>query len=560
MAANGSLAALEREEAAARAREEQRQAQRANMTLAQRQEERFLIEQHIAQCRSMQSIDNEPERSELIERGYVPIIDVQTLDRGIAIEDLIRIHNQCRSRRALIIYLNGERDRTQPPNIGTGHPLTRADMAALGLNANEYRFFNIALPRANPAAPLGPADLAAIGQQHLLVANAEGRNPVDGLFVSITVGQDHYLGRLLDWLLPYNDFVTLLETPFAYHPLNEMRSYTVKFSADDSSLIWNMVMDYQNNSAFLAHDVLGNAERARTYTLLLRKIDYLLNQWRSKRDLPYNPFIRNNSVLRSLLRRHDPEIVLRLFRHARRLHLFFAAHDQQFAAHPERRLGNLLQAFVTETENNPTANAVTRASLRTFARPYIMNDQMWLNERLNRNFTRVYALFHEWTNDLTQFLAHASLEEFQRYIRPHSPRLVFRALYPNLTEGFFVAPYRPEQADLINLIADDPVKIDHLIREFRTDAPGFNAAFDVSANDFRTLRVLFNRPASLQVLLQANAENENRGETFIRLRYLHPDQKLELYNASGNAAARQLLVQYWANDEDDDDNDDDDDN
>lgn len=521
--------ALDAEEAAIRMREDARQTRRALMTANEKDEETERIEEFITTCRTANSIEDANERRQLIERGLIPIIDSFTLERGIAVEDVAVIHGKCVSRAALVEFLDRRRDEVLLPNIGTGYPLQEQDMINLGLDPMQYRFFNDTLPRIYPMPEVEPPEDEEDEYEE------ENTNP-DGTFISLATGSDNYLQRLSQSAMRFDDFVALLDTPIHYRPVDEMRSYFHKFDADDMTLVANLVLDFQESTADFNDDFEGNIRRARLRTLLLRKIDYLFSVWRSNWDLHYNPFTRNNTELRFICTIGDAEVVEKFFRYARHLHLYFFAHTD-----------NLRVAFSTllhDAGDNPFLTQTLR-TLQTVMRPYINNNRRWLEEHATFNHVLVSTEFDLWASRLTRTLAEISLDEFRLYVRDRFGRLTFHALYPNNMSGFLIQQYRPEDYDLIRLIANEPEKIHTLVANYKIDL-GYESSFDVSKHDFRAIRVLLYYPMTLEQLLLANHANELEHRTFITLSDLDLVTKLELYNSARNRKSRQVLKTYLA--------------
>jgi len=102
----------------------------------------------IEACGNAGLIDDPAEYERLITEGLLPYTEPQELDDGIVPADVVKIHDRCVSRRALIAYLEGRAEVAgHLPPLFDGRPVTRDDMALLDLDANDYRFFNAYRPR-----------------------------------------------------------------------------------------------------------------------------------------------------------------------------------------------------------------------------------------------------------------------------------------------------------------------------------------------------------------------------------------------------------------------------
>lgn len=105
-------------------------------------DERRQIEAIVQHCGPRGLVENP---AALIARGLVPYIDPITLEEGLVPDDVIKLHGTCVSRFTAVRLALAAADETAPPRAPTDlEPLTRADMAALGLDADTFRFFRSA--------------------------------------------------------------------------------------------------------------------------------------------------------------------------------------------------------------------------------------------------------------------------------------------------------------------------------------------------------------------------------------------------------------------------------
>ncbi len=526
---------------------EQRLIEREGISEEQRAAEREQIEELVGACGQGELIIEDTDRyDQLIAAGLVPITDPFTQQEGVPVDDLVAIHGICMSRTSVLHYLDANRyNYNNAPRMPSGLPITPDDLQNhLGLNPNDYGFFNPNLPRQGPAPAVEPLDLEALGLDEA-EANAAAQafdnamnedNPViiqargQSQFATAREAESTYLQELTRVALSYENFVRRLTQPFTTSRVATRRY----FDAENHSLFSRMGEALQD----FIETTPAAIDSARVAVLFGRKAFYLLNTYRDHHDRRYNIFRRDNEEILSLILRRTELPVYTLARHAHQVlqFPFIEVHSDRLSAYFTDNV-----AFRTRViGDHPIEELVV--NLRSPRIPRLLEIFLTQRRELGLQLTRQLAGDQVFFNRVFQ------PTETGRTVLPidlvASQSFLINANQPR---GEITLRYEPQEFDLFYHIAERPEWVGRLVANYRGDSVLINRVwrrlvFDISSENWRSVEWTVNNPASLRALLAANTTlpaNRADPET------MDSSRKQQLLSLADNTDSQYILRFYF---------------
>jgi len=339
----------------------ERRTRRRTMTALERRNERRRIEQWMRVCEK-DIMKDERKRERLIGDGFVPVQDPMNFASeisGIEIEDIMEFRGRCVSMSFMLAYLNAHRNDRAAPRLFDGNPITREEISVkFGLLPDNYTFFNPPpMPEEFPEDALIAQQLAHEEAQALFGGGGGGGDGGGGddddgdAGASVDDDDDENgapngvnrypnevaaIEALTNPLLTREQFVTLMQRRFVIGGAQLLRDFPV----DRLHFVLELY------GSFVAAQNLPDRDAARA--VLLLKIRYLLDDWRSADGVRYSPFVDGNFELSALLDSPDSlDVAFRLVAHAvESLQLAFIDTPLDLPGHdPENRVGVLQEKY-----------------------------------------------------------------------------------------------------------------------------------------------------------------------------------------------------------------------